>query len=152
MPLHFQILRGRFQGFFLKLGSICFCQMACNYLLNSRGGPQSFDFDITYLYFKLYTCMDSMKWVDAFQCIIELEFLVSSRRHRTEYLAHQELNWPLPSRRWFKKRAGGWASRWKSRKELVFPWGEPCPQGNCPLWLTGGGGGGLHHHRSGALY
>ena len=24
--------------------------MACIYLLNSRGGPQSFDFDITYLY------------------------------------------------------------------------------------------------------
>ena len=46
--LHFQILRGRVKGFFFKLGSKFFCQMACIYLLNSRGGPQSFDFDITY--------------------------------------------------------------------------------------------------------
>ena len=30
--------------------------------------------------------------------------------------------------------------------------GEPCPQGDCPLCLTGGGRGGLHHHRSGAVY
>ena len=30
--------------------------------------------------------------------------------------------------------------------------GEPCPQGNCLLCLTGEGGGGLHHHRSGAVY
>ena len=30
--------------------------------------------------------------------------------------------------------------------------GEPCPQGNCPLCLTGEGRGGLHHHRSGAVY
>ena len=30
--------------------------------------------------------------------------------------------------------------------------GEPCPQGDCPLCLTGEGGGGLHHHRSGAVY
>ena len=30
--------------------------------------------------------------------------------------------------------------------------GEPCPQGDCPLCLTGGGKGGLHHHRSGAVY
>jgi hypothetical protein len=30
--------------------------------------------------------------------------------------------------------------------------GEPCPQGNCPLCLTGEGKGGLHHHRSGAVY
>ena len=29
--------------------------------------------------------------------------------------------------------------------------GEPCPQGDCPLCLTGEGGGGLHHHRSGAV-
>ena len=47
-PLYFQILRGRVQGFFFKLGSFFFCQMSCIYLLNSRGGPQSFDFDITY--------------------------------------------------------------------------------------------------------
>ena len=30
--------------------------------------------------------------------------------------------------------------------------GQPCPQGNCPLCLTGEGRGGLRHHRSGALY
>ena len=30
--------------------------------------------------------------------------------------------------------------------------GEPCPQGDCPLCLTGEGRGGLHHHRSGAVY
>ena len=30
--------------------------------------------------------------------------------------------------------------------------GEPCPQGDCPLCLTGEGKGGLHHHRSGAVY
>ena len=30
--------------------------------------------------------------------------------------------------------------------------GEPCPQGDCPLCLTGEGQGGLHHHRSGAVY
>ena len=46
-PLYFQILRGRVQGFFFKLGSKFFCQMACIYLLNSRGGTQSLDFVIT---------------------------------------------------------------------------------------------------------
>ena len=30
--------------------------------------------------------------------------------------------------------------------------GQPCPQGDCPLCLTGDGKGGLHHHRSGAVY
>ena len=30
--------------------------------------------------------------------------------------------------------------------------GEPCPQGGCPLCLTGEGRGGLHHHRSGVVY
>ena len=31
--------------------------------------------------------------------------------------------------------------------------GELCPQGDCPLCLSGDGrGGGLHHHRSGAVY
>ena len=30
--------------------------------------------------------------------------------------------------------------------------GKPCPQGNCPLCLSGEGKGGLHHHRSGAVY
>ena len=30
--------------------------------------------------------------------------------------------------------------------------GQPCPQGNCPLCLTGDGLGGLKHHRSGAVY
>jgi hypothetical protein len=30
--------------------------------------------------------------------------------------------------------------------------GQPCPQGNCPLCLTGEGKGGLYHHRSGAVY
>ena len=30
--------------------------------------------------------------------------------------------------------------------------GQPCPQGNCPLCLTGDGRGGLHHHRGGAVY
>ena len=31
--------------------------------------------------------------------------------------------------------------------------GKLCPQGNCPLCLSGDGrGGGLHHHRSGAVY
>ena len=30
---------------------------------------------------------------------------------------------------------------------------ELCPQGDCPLCLSGDGrGGGLHHHRSGAVY
>ena len=29
---------------------------------------------------------------------------------------------------------------------------EPCPQGDCPLCLTGEGKGELHHHRSGAVY
>ena len=46
-PLYFQILHGRVQGFFFKLGSF-FCEIACIYLLNSRGGPPSFDFDNTY--------------------------------------------------------------------------------------------------------
>ena len=36
-----------FQGFF-KLGSYFFCQTPHIYLLNSRVGPQCFDFDITY--------------------------------------------------------------------------------------------------------
>ena len=30
--------------------------------------------------------------------------------------------------------------------------GEHCPQGDCPLCLSGGGSGGLQHHRSGAVY
>ena len=30
--------------------------------------------------------------------------------------------------------------------------GQPCPQGNCPLCLTGDGQGGLHHHRGGVVY
>ena len=30
--------------------------------------------------------------------------------------------------------------------------GQPCPQGDCPLCLTGDGKGGLRHHRSGAVY
>ena len=30
--------------------------------------------------------------------------------------------------------------------------GQPCPQGNCPLCLTGEGQGGLHHHRGGVVY
>ena len=30
--------------------------------------------------------------------------------------------------------------------------GQPCPQGDCPLCLTGEGRGGLRHHRSGAVY
>ena len=30
--------------------------------------------------------------------------------------------------------------------------GKTCPEGNCPLCLTGEGRGGLHHHRSGAVY
>ena len=30
--------------------------------------------------------------------------------------------------------------------------GQPCPQGDCPLCLTGDGKGGLSHHRSGAVY
>ena len=30
--------------------------------------------------------------------------------------------------------------------------GTECPQGDCPLCLTGEGRGGLHHHRSGAVY
>ena len=30
--------------------------------------------------------------------------------------------------------------------------GEPCPQGDCPLCLTGEGSGGLHQHRSGVVY
>ena len=34
--------------------------------------------------------------------------------------------------------------------DLAF--GQPCPQGDCPLCLTGDGKGGLHHHRSGAVY
>ena len=34
--------------------------------------------------------------------------------------------------------------------DLAF--GQPCPQGDCPICLTGGGKGGLHHHRSGAVY
>ena len=29
--------------------------------------------------------------------------------------------------------------------------GQPCPQGNCPLCLTGDGRGGLHHHRAGVV-
>ena len=41
------------------------------------------------------------------------------------------------------------------RKSVVKPdlsSGQPCPQGDCPLCLTGEGKGGLHHHRSGAVY
>ena len=49
-PLYFQILRGRVQGVFFKLGSYFFCQTACIDLLKSCGGPQCFDFDITYFY------------------------------------------------------------------------------------------------------
>ena len=30
--------------------------------------------------------------------------------------------------------------------------GKACPQGDCPLCLTGDGKGGLRHHRSGAVY
>ena len=30
--------------------------------------------------------------------------------------------------------------------------GQPCPQGDCPLCLSGDGQGGLRHHRSGAVY
>ena len=34
--------------FLLQPRKLIFCQMACIYLLNSRGGPKSFDFDITF--------------------------------------------------------------------------------------------------------
>ena len=37
-----------FRFFLFKLGSKFVCLMACIYLLNSRGGPRRFDFDITY--------------------------------------------------------------------------------------------------------
>ena len=37
-----------FGFFFSSEEANFFCQMACIYLLNSRGGPQSFDFDITH--------------------------------------------------------------------------------------------------------
>ena len=33
---------------FFQARKLIFCQMACIYLLNSRGGPQTFDLDITY--------------------------------------------------------------------------------------------------------
>ena len=45
--LYFQILRKGSRIFF-QARKLIFCQMACIYLLNSCGGPQSFDFDITY--------------------------------------------------------------------------------------------------------
>ena len=47
--LHLQILRKRVQVFFLQARKLFFfLEMAFINLLNSRGGPQSFDFDITY--------------------------------------------------------------------------------------------------------
>ena len=39
-----------FKGFFKARKLIFFGQMACIYILNCRGDPQSFDFDITFLY------------------------------------------------------------------------------------------------------
>ena len=53
--LYFQILRGRDPFFFFKIGSNFFCQMACIYLLNSRGGPQWLDFVITIYSYPLFT-------------------------------------------------------------------------------------------------
>ena len=49
MDFPLQFLNRKGSRFFFKLGSF-FGQMACIYLLNSRGGPQSFDFDITFCY------------------------------------------------------------------------------------------------------
>ena len=46
-PIVFSNLARRVQGFFCKLGSWFFPQMACIYLLNSRGGPRRLDFVIT---------------------------------------------------------------------------------------------------------
>ena len=46
-PSYFHILHGMVQGVFFNLGSSTFGQKAFFYLLNSRGGPQSFDFDFT---------------------------------------------------------------------------------------------------------
>ena len=44
------LARKGLRGFFPARKLIFFCRMSCIYLLNSHGGPQSFDFDITYLY------------------------------------------------------------------------------------------------------
>ena len=50
-PLCFQILRGKgSRDFFQARKLFFFCQMACNYLLDSHGSTRSVDFDITYLY------------------------------------------------------------------------------------------------------
>ena len=37
-------------GFSFQARKLIFCQMACIYLINSSGGPQSLDFLITYSY------------------------------------------------------------------------------------------------------
>ena len=58
----------------------------------------------------------------------------------------------------YLKKGFGWAmTDLFGKNPLCTVWspatrGEPCPQGNCLLCLTGEGGGGLHHHRSGAVY
>ena len=63
-PLHFQILRGRVQGFFLQTRKlILFCQMAFIYQLNSHGGPQSFDFVITTYSYPLFVDL----WINGIQ-------------------------------------------------------------------------------------
>ena len=46
-PIVFSNLALKGSGFFFKLESKFYCQMACIYLLNSHGGPQSLDFVIT---------------------------------------------------------------------------------------------------------
>ena len=51
-----------------------------------------------------------------------------------------------------KTMEGGGVSLKRSVTTSDLGKGKPCPQGNCPLCLTGEGKGGLHHHRGGAVY
>ena len=49
-PIVFSNLARKGSRVFFQARRLISCQLACIYLLNSRGGTRSFDFDITFLY------------------------------------------------------------------------------------------------------